>query len=202
MATALASGLLGATIALSAFGALAQPPADVGWYAGGALGQAQVNLDCAGTTACDDKDSSWKVFAGSQFSRNFAVELGSGDLGQATASTPPVGLFRRQRGVKRPLGSLSQSVCCRSPTGSRFREARPVSRRHRHPHHFLAGSVTTRQQPDSPGIGVRLTLPRLGVRLGGSATRRRGRGFRGIDIDVMTLGLLGGSSCSGRIWPI
>ena len=66
----------------------------MGWYIGGAFGQTEVALDCAGTTACDDSDSGWKIFAGYQFNRNFAVELGYGDLGRSSPR----------------CGSLSQSV--------------------------------------------------------------------------------------------
>ena len=87
------AGLLGAAMAASSPAALAQAPGDMGWYVGGALAQAEVELDCTGTTACDDSDSSWKIFAGYQFNRNFAVELGYGDLGQVTASTPSIGII-------------------------------------------------------------------------------------------------------------
>jgi OmpA-OmpF porin, OOP family len=93
VAKALASAMLGLTLALSGFGALAQAPGDVGWYVGVSLGQTEVNLDCAGTTACDDKDSSWKIFAGYQFNRNFALEFGYIDLGEVTASTPAIGFI-------------------------------------------------------------------------------------------------------------
>jgi OmpA-OmpF porin, OOP family len=68
--------------------ASAQASGDAGWYVGASLGQAQVDVDCSGTTACDDKDSSWKIFGGYQFNRNFSVELGYTDLGAVTASTP------------------------------------------------------------------------------------------------------------------
>jgi OmpA-OmpF porin, OOP family len=60
-------------------------------YAGVALGQSQFDLDCSGTTACEDSDTAWKVFGGYQFSRHFALEVGYGNLGEATASTPPFG---------------------------------------------------------------------------------------------------------------
>ena len=87
------AGLVGAAIAASSPAALAQAPADVGWYVGASLGQTEVNLDCAGTTACDDKDNSWKIFAGYQFNRNFALEFGYTDLGEVTASTPAIGFI-------------------------------------------------------------------------------------------------------------
>ena len=61
---------------------------DMGFYIGGALGQSSVDIDCAGTTSCDDKDSTWKILGGYQFNRNFALEFGYADLGAASASTP------------------------------------------------------------------------------------------------------------------
>jgi OOP family OmpA-OmpF porin len=92
MARALASVVFGVGLALSGFGALAQP-AETGWYIGASFGQAKADVDCSGTIACDDKDSSWKIFGGYQINRNFAVELGYSDLGAVTASTPSFVLF-------------------------------------------------------------------------------------------------------------
>lgn len=66
---------------------------DTGFYIGGALGQAKVDVDCTGATSCDDKDTSWRIFGGYQFNRNFAIEAGYIDFGEASASgpTPPFG---------------------------------------------------------------------------------------------------------------
>jgi OOP family OmpA-OmpF porin len=60
--------------------AFAQAGSEAGWYVGASLGQSQVDVDCSGTTTCDDKDSAWKIFGGYQFNRNFSVELGYTDL--------------------------------------------------------------------------------------------------------------------------
>jgi OOP family OmpA-OmpF porin len=84
--------VFGVALALPGFGALAQA-AESGWYIGASIGQANAEVDCTGTTACDDKDSSWKIFGGYQINRNFAIELGYSDLGAVTASTPPFVLF-------------------------------------------------------------------------------------------------------------
>lgn len=84
----LIAGLIGAGFALSAPSALAQAQQDVRFYIGGSLGQAQVDLDCTGTTSCDDKDTSWKMFGGYQINQNFAVELGYSNLGEVRADTP------------------------------------------------------------------------------------------------------------------
>lgn len=60
-------------MAMSA-GALAQ--AETGWYLGGSFGQADLGAD---------EDSSWKLSAGYQISRNLAAELGYIDFGEVTA---------------------------------------------------------------------------------------------------------------------
>jgi OmpA-OmpF porin, OOP family len=62
---------------------------DARFYVGGALGQSSVDVDCTGTTSCDNEDSSWKILVGYQFNRNFALEFGYADLGAASATTPP-----------------------------------------------------------------------------------------------------------------
>jgi OOP family OmpA-OmpF porin len=85
--TSLAGVLMAAGMAVSSL-TMAQAMPDAGWYLGGSLGQSQADLDCTGATSCDDKDSSWKIFAGYQMSRNLAVEFGYTSLGEVTASTP------------------------------------------------------------------------------------------------------------------
>lgn len=60
---------------------------DVGFYAGLAIGQTEANGFCdsfIGALSCDEKDSGWKIFGGHQFNRNFALELGYANLGEAT----------------------------------------------------------------------------------------------------------------------
>jgi len=72
--------------------ALAQAQ-DMGFYAGGAIGQAESDGVCdivagAPGVSCDEKDSSWKIFGGYQFNRNFAVEVGYANFGEANVSGP------------------------------------------------------------------------------------------------------------------
>jgi OOP family OmpA-OmpF porin len=74
-----------ATISAFSAPAVAQ---DKGLYLGGSLGQSKVSLDCTGASSCDDKDTSWKIFAGYQVNRNFAIEVGYSNLGEATANVP------------------------------------------------------------------------------------------------------------------
>jgi OOP family OmpA-OmpF porin len=74
-------------IAASAPG-FAQQRQDTGWYIGGSFGQSEADVDCAGTTSCDDTDTSWKIFAGYHINRNFAIEAGYGNLGDVKFATP------------------------------------------------------------------------------------------------------------------
>lgn len=68
-----ALGVIGLVSAIAlAAPALAQ---DVpGLYIGGAVGQSEADGDCPAGFSCDFKDSSWKVFGGYHFNRNFALE--------------------------------------------------------------------------------------------------------------------------------
>lgn len=54
-------------------------------YVGGAFGQSSFKDACNGIASCDDSDTTWGVFGGYQFNRNFAAELGYHDLGSASA---------------------------------------------------------------------------------------------------------------------
>ena len=60
---------------------------DAGFYAGAAVGQSRAQDVCVGVTiSCDDKDTSWKIFGGYQFNKNFGAEIGYVDLGNFTAN--------------------------------------------------------------------------------------------------------------------
>ena len=73
----------------------------MGFYLGGAVGQAKVKDWCSndggtpGATlaACDDQDTAWKIVGGYQFHPNFAAELQFMDLGtvSATVNDPVLG---------------------------------------------------------------------------------------------------------------
>lgn len=54
-------------------------------YAGGAIGQAEYKDGCGITPGCDDKDTSWGLFAGYQFNRTLGAEVGYHDLGSISA---------------------------------------------------------------------------------------------------------------------
>jgi OmpA-OmpF porin, OOP family len=62
---------------------------DVGFYAGFNFGESKADdVDCTGTTVCDDKDIAFSIFGGYQFNRNFGIELGYVDLGRVSFSVP------------------------------------------------------------------------------------------------------------------
>ena len=65
---------------------------DTGWYVGLGVGQSKFDVDCTGTTSCDDKDTAWSIFGGYQFNKHFGAELGYVDLGKVTASGPVLGV--------------------------------------------------------------------------------------------------------------
>ena len=60
---------------------------DPHFYIGAGIGRSEARDFCGALGgACDAKDMSWNVFAGYQFTRNFAVEVGYNDFGKATSS--------------------------------------------------------------------------------------------------------------------
>jgi OOP family OmpA-OmpF porin len=89
----LIAGVIGASFAVSAPGALAQGLKLSGWYLGGSLGQSEMgDIDCPPVAGakCDDKDKAWRIFGGYQINRTFAVELGYTDLGSFDRTAPGI----------------------------------------------------------------------------------------------------------------
>ena len=74
---------------------------DMGFYLGGAVGQAKLKDWCtndgsvpgATLVSCDDQDTAWKIVGGYQFHPNFAVELQYMNLGtvSGTVNVPSFG---------------------------------------------------------------------------------------------------------------
>lgn len=81
-------GLAGAALALPAAAQMSMSSV----YIGGGVGQSKFKDGCQGVTGagitCDDKDTAFKLFAGYQFNKFIAAELGWTDLGKAKASGP------------------------------------------------------------------------------------------------------------------
>ena len=74
-----------ALIAMSG-SAYAQVGQDRGWYVGACIGQSSMDIECGGPVSCDEKDTAWRILGGYQINRNFAVELGYHQLGDAKQS--------------------------------------------------------------------------------------------------------------------
>lgn len=60
---------------------------DSSWYIGGSVGQSAQTDTCFFGASCDGTDTAYRAFAGYQFNRYLALELGYGDLGTASIST-------------------------------------------------------------------------------------------------------------------
>ena len=59
------------------------------WYIGFKGGVTQFDDACeSAATSCDDSDYGYGIFSGYQFHKNFAVEIGYSDLGEASARYP------------------------------------------------------------------------------------------------------------------
>jgi OmpA-OmpF porin, OOP family len=65
------------------------------WYVGLGVGYLKTGNACpvgsAPGAACDDKDTSWKIFGGYQFNSYFGYELGLVNMEERSASLPGVG---------------------------------------------------------------------------------------------------------------
>ena len=98
LAAALATG------AVDALAAQAMQPDDRGFYLSGSWGVGKVDIDNAAidasaraagfatsSTTSDDKESTWKVAIGYQFSRHIALELSYLDIGDYTINTVTTG---------------------------------------------------------------------------------------------------------------
>lgn len=76
--------LLAVLAAALAVPAAAQGKDESGIYLGGSLGYSQYKDTCKNLfIPCDDQDAAWRFFGGYQFNRNWALELGYGDFGEA-----------------------------------------------------------------------------------------------------------------------
>jgi OOP family OmpA-OmpF porin len=92
-----ALAVMGVAAAVFALPAAAQmrTPSLSSAYIGGGIGQSKAKDGCTGIggtgVSCDDKDTAWRIFAGYQFHRNVAAELGYTDLGKVSASGTGIG---------------------------------------------------------------------------------------------------------------
>jgi OOP family OmpA-OmpF porin len=64
---------------------------DAGWYVGLGAGRLKADECLPAPAACDDKDTSWKLFGGYQFNQYFGYELAIADMGERAASLAGIG---------------------------------------------------------------------------------------------------------------
>ena len=77
------AAILGLLLAAAAGAAAAQVP-EKGIYIGGSLGYSQYKDSCKNLLIpCEENDTMWRAFAGYQFNRYWAAEIGGGHLGEA-----------------------------------------------------------------------------------------------------------------------
>lgn len=91
------AAVVGIVVAAAAGPVAAQK--DRGLYIGGSIGAAQFDEVCDGLTVrCDDMDTGWRVFAGYQVNRYFALEGAYANMGKAQfeGTVPPFGAANRE----------------------------------------------------------------------------------------------------------
>lgn len=99
--------LLGACALLVSAAASANPYAEL------AIGQSDVDADCAGTTSCDNKDTGVRLTGGWAFTPNLAGELSYTDYGKASAVVSGSTVTLKAKGI-------SFGVAGTYPLGSQF----------------------------------------------------------------------------------
>ncbi|MGH8669668.1 MAG: outer membrane beta-barrel protein [Burkholderiales bacterium] len=114
---ALLGAVLGAALLLPPVASVAQQP-QANWYVGGSAGQSEFKRTCEGLAiGCDESDSAWRVFAGYQYSRNVAFELGYADAGEAEGAGNIGG---QPANFKRKVRAWDLSGLLQFPVGERF----------------------------------------------------------------------------------
>jgi len=106
------------TLAIAAATLLALPAFAQSTYVDLAVGQSKVNIDCAGTTSCDDSGTLARAIVGYEFAPNWAAELTLAQLGKVkvAANVPPVGNVR----VTAKLRSIGLGVAGTLPLNDAF----------------------------------------------------------------------------------
>jgi len=97
------------------------------FYLGAGFGQAEANGVCdevrtlvtgiGSVSACDEKDSAWKLYGGYQFNRNFAVEATYFNYGSVTATGQTFGVPFRVTGDATAFGVAGVGI---APLAARF----------------------------------------------------------------------------------
>ena len=182
-----------------------------GWYGGFSIGQSRANIEDARITngllgagftstsiSKDERDTGYKVFAGYQINRNFALEGGFFDLGRFgfTATTAPPGTLNGS--IK--LRGLNLDAVGMLPIADRFSVFGRVGLNYAQARDSFSGtglvtvtnpSPTKSQTNYKAGLGLQYDFSTtLGMRLEAERYRVNDAvGNRG-DIDVFSLGLI------------
>jgi OOP family OmpA-OmpF porin len=103
-------------LALGTSSAVAQESA---WFVGAGVGQSKIKDFCDGFVgACDDSDTSWKIFGGYQWNRYFGVEAAYVDFGKGTANGSLLGVS--VAGFSAKAWGLSAQAVGTLPIGDQF----------------------------------------------------------------------------------
>jgi OOP family OmpA-OmpF porin len=87
---------------------------DAAWYVGLGAGRLKADECSPAPAACDDKDTSWKLFGGYQFNRYLGYELAIVDMGKKSASLAGIGQATAN------LRSFEMTLTAALPLGERL----------------------------------------------------------------------------------
>jgi len=182
--------------------AAAQSNDESGIYLGGSIGYAQYKDTCKNLiVACDDNDTAARGFAGYQWNRNWMLELGYGNYGQATGagqSNAGPGTFVRETSGFDLSGIGSLNITTRLAAFGRLGVySMRTTFDQDIPGVFQAHDAKT-QSGFMYGAGLSYTLGRLGMRaewfhydnVGGVATGPQGFTDNKDEIDAFALSVL------------
>ena len=171
-----------------------------GAYVGASIGQSRAKDFCddSGGFSCDDNDTAWKAFAGYQFNRHFAAEVGYTNLGEVSASGVITGVSVRgtiEATAFELVGVGSVPVMDRLSLYAKLGLYRAETERH------LTGTLGTVTVTDNEtekntdltfAFGARFDITRnLGIRAEWQRYQDVGGGDIGEDdIDVLSVGVL------------
>lgn len=79
--------LAAAALAVSGLACAQQSPS---FYVAANAGVTSADVDCSGTTACDKRDTGWRLLGGVKFTPNVAVEVQAHNYGEITATVPGI----------------------------------------------------------------------------------------------------------------
>jgi OOP family OmpA-OmpF porin len=200
-------------LALAVLAAIASPLAlaeDHGWYLGANVGESRAKIDdqrimsnllgsgFTSTIKDDNRDTGYKLFAGYQLNRNFALEGGYFDLGQFgfTATTVPAGTFNgniKLHGVNMDLVGIlpiTERFSAFARVGAAYTEARD---------HFSGTGLVSVTNPNpskketnwKAGLGLQYAFnEHLGMRLEVERYRINDAVNNKGDVDLVSLGLV------------